>query len=155
MSSETSSTELAGVEIKPYDIATDKHLDATSALIHSLQQLQQTNPKAIRSSVHLYPPSIYAPESSANAQARSRRITSWKMTEHMYFNAHNLFPTLARGLFTEEVEDGDEVPPQAYEMEAGRESPGARRVRIVARGYDKFFNIDEVDWTSVCQFVAS
>lgn len=50
------------------------------------------------------------------------------MTEHMYFNADNRFPTLARGLFTEELE--------------GQE-------RIVARGYDKFFNTDETAWTSV------
>jgi tRNA ligase len=50
------------------------------------------------------------------------------MTEHMYFKANNKFPTLARGLFTEEV-DGQE--------------------RIVARGYDKFFNTDETAWTNV------
>lgn len=64
------------------------------------------------------------------------------MTEHMYFNANNPFPTLARGLFTEEVEDGDDIPP-------GVSGSGQGRDRIVARGYDKFFNIDEVEWTSV------
>jgi tRNA ligase len=144
----------------------------------SLKTLRQTNPKAIRASVHLYPPSIYAPESSSDAQARERRITSWKMTEHMYYNADNPFPTLARGLFTEEIEDGDEIPAEAEDVEdevdvgtkdetsarhdsevdEDGEATGAavalveeptKRARIVARGYDKFFNVDELDWTNV------
>jgi len=56
------------------------------------------------------------------------------MTEHMYFQSNNNFPTLARGLFTEEV-DGEE--------------------RIVARGYDKFFNTDEVAWSYVSLHVCN
>lgn len=66
------------------------------------------------------------------------------MTEHMYFKKDNGFPTLARGLFTERVASVDEVPP------AARETCGDKpEERIVARGYDKFFNTDEMAWTSV------
>ncbi|TIB29856.1 hypothetical protein E3P86_03600 [Wallemia ichthyophaga] len=50
-------------------------------------------------------------------------ITSWKMNEHQYAKSPSPFPTLARGLFTQ----GE---------------------RIIVRGYDKFFNVDEVPWTS-------
>ena len=64
------------------------------------------------------------------------------MTEHMYYNANNPFPTLARGLFTEEIEEGHELSPGIK----GKEVP---RDRIVARGYDKFFNINEVEWATV------
>lgn len=107
------------------------------------------------------------------------------MTEHMYFKSRNIFPTLARGLFTEEIEEEDEVPPSLVGDEGreiweeiadvdvlGEESEGTVaaahpsvnpaesqpkkmkktgvvRERIVARGYDKFFNIDEVPWTNV------
>jgi tRNA ligase len=89
-----------------------------------------------------------------------------------------VFPTLARGLFTEELEEGDEVPPGMEGVEGrevtevkGEDKEGAEgtggdvredsdegggpakkrkiRERIVARGYDKFFNIDEVPWTYV------
>lgn len=70
------------------------------------------------------------------------------MTEHMYFNASNQFPTLARGLFTEVVEEGEGVPEEAKRCE-GKWEKGQARQRIVARGYDKFFNINEVDWTDV------
>lgn len=99
------------------------------------------------------------------------------MTEHMYFRADNHFPTLARGLFIEDLEAGEELPPgvedtttassvdQAGRCEEDSESDGSasgssktvngqpRRSRIVARGYDKFFNVDEVEWTNVCNLV--
>ncbi|KZS97411.1 hypothetical protein SISNIDRAFT_406536 [Sistotremastrum niveocremeum HHB9708] len=53
-------------------------------------------------------------------------IRSWKMNEFKYYDVPSPFPTLARGLFT---------------------SDGADE-RIIARGYDKFFNIGEVPWTT-------
>jgi tRNA ligase len=108
--------------------STEKHPESVGELLDSLRQLRESNPKAVKPTVHLYPASIYAPEDAESSSSSTRRITSWKMTEHMYFQANNKFPTLARGLFTEEV-DGEE--------------------RIVARGYDKFFNTDEVAWTYV------
>lgn len=114
----------------------DKHPATTAELLDALRTLRENNSKAVRPTVHLYPQSIYAPEEQDHASSSSstpRRITSWKMTEHMYFQSNNNFPTLARGLFTEEV-DGEE--------------------RIVARGYDKFFNTDEVAWSYVSKLVS-
>jgi len=113
-------------------MGSDKHPATTSELLESLRRLREDNPKAVKPTVHLYPTSIYAPElqddQASSSSSAPRKITSWKMTEHMYFQSNNNFPTLARGLFTEEV-DGEE--------------------RIVARGYDKFFNTDEVAWSYV------
>ncbi|KAJ6470423.1 RNA ligase [Mycena sanguinolenta] len=55
-------------------------------------------------------------------------IASWKMAEHKYYVVPSPFPTLARGVFSLKQPDG--------------------QYRIVARGYDKFFNIGEVGWTT-------
>lgn len=55
-------------------------------------------------------------------------VTTWKMQEFRYYDIPSPFPTLARGLFT-------------------RETNG--RYEIIARGYDKFFNIGEVPWNTV------
>ena len=61
------------------------------------------------------------------------------MNEFKYYDVPSPFPTLARGLFTREIPDDSqkegEVASKIYE--------------IVARGYDKFFNIGEVPWTTV------
>ena len=57
------------------------------------------------------------------------KIFSWKMNEFKYYDVPSPFPTLARGLFTR--------------LASGQHT-------IVARGYDKFFNIGEVPWTTVC-----
>lgn len=57
------------------------------------------------------------------------------MNEFKYYDVPSPFPTLARGLFTRELE-----------REAGSDQP---RHQIVVRGYDKFFNIGEVPWTDV------
>ncbi|KAL7423003.1 tRNA ligase [Cryptotrichosporon argae] len=138
----------------PSSSRTHKHPASAAALMSSLTHLRSTNPKAVRSSVHLYPASLYAP----GTDLPDRRITSWKMTEHMYAKADNPFPTLARGLFTEHAggkdheagrgvradETGEEKVPQA-----ARGSYDGMPVedRIVARGYDKFFNVGETAWT--------
>lgn len=55
----------------------------------------------------------------------AEKITSWKMQDYAYKRDPCPYPTRARGLFTQ-----------------GRQ-------RIVARAYDKFFNVDEVSWTKV------
>ena len=60
----------------------------------------------------------------AGAQ-ESYTITSWKMQDYAYKRDPCPYPTRARGLFTVGTE------------------------RIVARAYDKFFNVDEVTWTKV------
>lgn len=60
-------------------------------------------------------------------------IRSWKMNEFKYYDVPSPFPTLARGVFT---------------MDVSEQEHGVKH-RIVARGYDKFFNIGEVPWTTV------
>ncbi|TFY82019.1 hypothetical protein EWM64_g1998 [Hericium alpestre] len=91
-----------------------------SELIEELFRLHKSKPKLVRYSEYNAPA---APEMI---------IQSWKMNEFKYYDIPSPFPTLARGLFTTELD------------KEGK----ARRYRIVARGYDKFFNIGEVPWTA-------
>ncbi|KAL1941803.1 hypothetical protein VTO73DRAFT_6803 [Trametes versicolor] len=93
--------------------------DEDSALIDDLQRISKASPKLVRSSEHKAPadPSIL--------------VRSWKMNEFKYYDIPSPFPTLARGLFTQDIAGGS----------------GKSKHRIVARGYDKFFNIGEVPWT--------
>ena len=93
-----------------------------SQLIDELFRISKESPKLIRSTTYAAPadPSI--------------TLRSWKMNEFKYYDIPSPFPTLARGLFTQEIKQGDQV-----------------KHRIVARGYDKFFNIGEVPWTNVRQ----
>jgi tRNA ligase len=60
---------------------------------------------------------------------KSIEVKSWKMNEFKYYDVPSPFPNLARGIFSVEL-------------------PNSER-RIVARGYDKFFNIGEVPWNTV------
>ena len=69
--------------------------------------------------------------------ARDRILMSWKMSDFAYQREPCPFPTRARGLFTERI-----VTP-------GSTAKDNEEYRIVARGYDKFFSIDEVSWTKV------
>ncbi|CCA68348.1 related to TRL1-tRNA ligase [Serendipita indica DSM 11827] len=94
----------------------------SSQLIHALYALSRKNPKLVKSSKYIAP-----------ADDRIE-ITSWKMNEFKYYDVPSPFPTLARGLFT--TENGDDV--EGTDV----------KYRIVARGYDKFFNIGEVPWTN-------
>ncbi|KAG1834983.1 RNA ligase-domain-containing protein [Suillus subalutaceus] len=93
-----------------------------SQLINDLHQLSKKSPKLVRSTVYSVPsdPSI--------------SVRSWKMNEFKYYDIPSPFPTLARGLFSRELPCGDD-------------SKGEQKYQIVARGYDKFFNIGEVPWT--------
>ncbi|KAJ7111990.1 RNA ligase-domain-containing protein [Mycena epipterygia] len=68
--------------------------------------------------------SIYSAPADAEIKVRS-----WKMDEFKYYDIPSPFPTLARGIFTVDL-------------------PKTNEYRIVARGYDKFFNIGEVPWTT-------
>ncbi|EED78500.1 predicted protein [Postia placenta Mad-698-R] len=90
-----------------------------SELIDELLALSKKNPKLVRSTEYTAPadPNI--------------NVRSWKMNEFKYYDVPSPFPTLARGLFTQDVQTNDRV-----------------KHRIVARGYDKFFNIGEVPWTT-------
>ncbi|KAG2143593.1 RNA ligase-domain-containing protein [Suillus clintonianus] len=93
-----------------------------SQLISDLHRLSKKSPKLVRSTVYNAPsdPSI--------------SIRSWKMNEFKYYDVPSPFPTLARGLFSRELPCGDDPE-------------GEPKYQIVARGYDKFFNIGEVPWT--------
>ena len=95
-------------------------------LIHALNKISKQNPKLVKTSDYVAPG---VPEMT---------IRSWKMNEFKYYDIPSPFPTLARGLFTAEVEEDKRR--YAHEKEH----------RIVVRGYDKFFNIGEVPWTTVC-----
>ncbi|KIM27864.1 hypothetical protein M408DRAFT_329795 [Serendipita vermifera MAFF 305830] len=94
----------------------------SSQLIERLYTLSKTNKKLVKASDY-------------NAPAdKNIVVTSWKMDEFKYYNVPSPFPTLARGLFT---------------TTNGNETEGSDvRYRVVARGYDKFFNIGEVPWTN-------
>ena len=90
-----------------------------SELITNLHSLHKKSPKLVK---------------SAQCATANVTVESWKMNESRYYDVPSPFPTLARGLFSikEHGANGDEP-----------------RYRIVARGYDKFFNIGEVPWTTV------
>ncbi|OCH84021.1 hypothetical protein OBBRIDRAFT_892032 [Obba rivulosa] len=98
----------------------DRTNEEDSSLVEELYKLSKKSPKLVRSSVY-----------SAPADP-SMSIRSWKMNEFKYHDVPSPFPTLARGLFTRDVET----------------ESGETKHRIVARGYDKFFNIGEVPWTT-------
>ncbi|TBU57142.1 RNA ligase-domain-containing protein [Dichomitus squalens] len=89
-------------------------------LIEALKTLSKKAPKLVKSTEYQAPaiPSIF--------------VRSWKMNEFKYYDIPSPFPTLARGLFTQDVKNAS----------------GKTKHRIVARGYDKFFNIGEVPWTT-------
>lgn len=91
-------------------------------------------------SLHAKSPKLLKPIQYAAPVAEEITVESWRMSEFKYYDVPSPFPTLARGLFS--VRE-DEAP------EKEKEKDGPTRYRIVARGYDKFFNIGEVPWTAV------
>lgn len=98
-------------------------------LVKALFELSKKNKKLVLSSE-------YAAPADPNVTVRS-----WKMNEFKYYDVPSPFPTLARGLFTEWYS----------EKEKSKEGDQTGMYRIVARGYDKFFNIGEVPWCTVSQ----
>lgn len=88
-------------------------------------------PKSLRSLLRSSEHSITL---ASGGQTTTRVLTSWKMADYAYKREPCPFPTRARGLFTERIDDGNSSEEQ---------------YRIVARGYDKFFNVNEVSWTHV------
>ena len=77
----------------------------------------------LRSSTH----TVELPPDAPGGDPTKRVLTSWKMADYAYKRDPCPFPTRARGLFTENV--GPPGGPDEY--------------KIVARGYDKFFNVTE------------
>ena len=107
--------------------------DVDNALIRELFQLSKKNKKLVSSSTY---PAPNVPEMT---------IRSWKMNEFKYYDVPSPFPTLARGIFT------TWVPEKAGGESEEGDAKG--KYRIVARGYDKFFNIGEVPWTTVSHLI--
>ena len=105
-----------------------------SDLVASLHVLSAKSPKLVKSSVYSSAPS------DDDGSSSSIQIRSWKMNEFKYYDVPSPFPTLARGLFTREMMMQEEEEKQQQK----------KRYQIVVRGYDKFFNIGEVPWTTVC-----
>ncbi|KAG7092787.1 hypothetical protein E1B28_009109 [Marasmius oreades] len=95
-----------------------------SLLIASLFKLAKKSPKLVKPNAYTAPgdPDI--------------TVNSWKMNEFKYYDIPSPFPTLARGIFTYEVDS------------ESRKEDDTNKYRIVVRGYDKFFNIGEVPWTT-------
>jgi tRNA ligase len=91
-------------------------------------------------SLHEKSPKLLKPVQYAAPAVPEITVESWRMNEFKYYAIPSPFPTLARGLFSvrEDAAPGKE-----------EENDGRARYRIVARGYDKFFNIGEVPWTTV------
>jgi len=110
-------------------MAPPSHSQIDSDLITQLHKLSKASPKLVKSS-------IFAAPAEPNTMVRS-----WKMNEFKYYDVPSPFPTLARGLFSVEL------PADEAQIEQGKKVDPF--YRIVARGYDKFFNIGEVPWSSV------
>ncbi|KAG8900982.1 hypothetical protein FRB99_005656, partial [Tulasnella sp. 403] len=107
------------------DVASERTVE-TSELIESLVRLSKSSPKLVKRSAH------EVKTTELNGTIKTRTIYSWKMNEWKYAVQPSPFPTLARGLFTEQVGEG----------------PQKGMHRVVARGYDKFFNMNEVPWNT-------
>jgi len=98
----------------------------SSDLIATLHALSTKSPNLVKSLVY---PALADP---------SIQVRSWKMNDNRYCDIPSPFPTLARGLFTKEISE---------------EGQQGKRYEILARGYDKFFNVGEVPWTTVGFFL--
>lgn len=138
---------------------------SATALVNSLRALAATHPKLVTptnypfptvpshatftssnsSLIDSSPPSSSSSSSSIPPTATNQHIlTSWRMPEHMYKADPCPLPTLARGLFTETVSSQDP------DDDLSTQRPNTKEThRIVARGYEKFFNVDEMSYTKV------
>lgn len=137
----------------------DRSFESTAALLDALVSASGEAKPIVRSSTYAAYPDGSGGRADVDAkgqtlldEARSAALAavkargghvleSWKVVEHAYRShadsVHKVFPrssspadipTLSRGLFTEELSSGP---------------------RIVVRGYDKFFNVNEMPWTRV------
>lgn len=95
--------------------------------------------KLLKSTDHVIKLPSTIKENGEVEKIEERVLTSWKMADYAYKREPCPFPTRARGLFTEKS--------KLQQEEGGQEEE--EEYRIVARGYDKFFNVGEVSWTQV------
>ncbi|CAD6905264.1 unnamed protein product [Tilletia controversa] len=141
---EAISSQLAATSLSSSPAAVQSGGDAgqsASGLVKALRRASQKGASGkvlIRSTTHYVSKSTGDPGSSGgvesakvdNTENESYALVSWKTAEFAYRKSAGLsseLPTLARGLFTEELAEEEH--------------------RIVVRGYDKFFNVGELPWT--------
>ncbi|KAF9056971.1 RNA ligase-domain-containing protein [Panaeolus papilionaceus] len=130
-----------------------------SALISALHELSKKSPKLVRSTLFNVALKDDHEEGEGNQEsagkAKSVEVRSWKMNEFKYYDIPSPFPTLARGLFTRELsdrqlgirKDPSSEPEKPVKVD-DRDFWKQKKFQIVVRGYDKFFNIGEVPWTT-------
>lgn len=132
------SSSVAQGSIPETPAQTRKQAVAGSALIDELIALSKTSPKLVKATEAPVP------------GCEDISVKSWKMNEFKYYDIPSPFPTLARGLFTTSItpttSSGTEEVTTAMPDERA-DDPEVKH-RIVIRGYDKFFNIGEVPWTT-------
>ncbi|KAE8211945.1 hypothetical protein CF327_g4349 [Tilletia walkeri] len=135
--------QLAAISLDPSSLEGPSGKDAGQSatdLVKALQRASENGPRGkrlIRSTTHYVSKSAGSIDESgvvqaepADGQNQRFALVSWKTAEFAYRKSAGLsseLPTLARGLFTEELPDDEH--------------------RIVVRGYDKFFNVGELPWT--------
>lgn len=120
MGSVTEGAPLASTSQHPYSPAmSNEDINATEELLDSLYNFGKGDPKLAKLLKHT--DHVVGKDDSSEKYT----VTSWKMQDYAYKRDPCPYPTRGRGLFT-----------------MGRD-------RIVARAYDKFFNVDEVSWTKV------
>ncbi|KAH8917429.1 hypothetical protein BT69DRAFT_1269017 [Atractiella rhizophila] len=92
--------------------------------------------KLMRYTVHRVPHRLST--SKDGEELYMHELTSWKFQEWAYKKNPNPLPVLARGFFTEKLAKSQNT-----------DVPGSfgENWRVLARGYDKFFNVGEVSWT--------
>ncbi|EJT99576.1 hypothetical protein DACRYDRAFT_23672 [Dacryopinax primogenitus] len=127
--------------------------DPTKELISELRGMAIDEPKLVKATQQkVHPPRPGAPPAPANDPPAPEFITSWKMLEHLYRQSPCPFPSLARGLFTTWTSESGVPEPNIKGEKKGQYRERVKDEvggtwRIVARGYDKFFNVGEVGWT--------
>ena len=128
-------------DVSSLSISSKKEL-SSSSLVSSLILVSLKSPSLVKAAGH---------DVQLKSESKPRKIWSWRMNEWKYSASPCPFPTLARGLFTEWVPESEKKWSDGTdEVKKGKTRKTEDGFhRIVARGYDKFFNMNEVRWNSV------
>lgn len=126
----------------------DTHLGSLSSETNPTSAAEEIGP-VTENSTTISTSSANTSCSKSSPEDRYRYITGWKMTEHVYRRRDCPFPVLARGLFTANEDYSLPVIGGGGGISGAKDTTATHRAdsRIVTRGYDKFFSIDEVAWT--------
>lgn len=128
-------------------MASNPSSSSTSSSIHPTDGFISKLRTAASAEKALIRPTEFYIESNG-VDSNSYNVTGWKTQEFAYRLNSKLdsrLPTLARGLFTTKVHHSDSVEAN----QDGAQPRSNQQNRIAVRGYDKFFNLDEMPWTSV------